>query len=108
MKTVVITGISGVLGSALGKYYLQQGWKVVGVSRQNNLEGDYFSELCTNQQKSEADARSLLKYDPDLIIVNAGQIETEVGAEGVPLVDQFEAITTVNYRFPAMVGLAAA
>jgi len=107
MKTVVITGISGVLGSALGKHYMQQGWRVVGVSRQSQLEGDFFSELCTNQQKTEADARKLLAYDPDLVIVNAGQIETEVGAEGVPLVNQFEAITSVNYRFPALVGLVA-
>ena len=45
MKTVVITGISGTLGSAMGKAYKSRGWQVVGVTRQPNLEGDFFDEL---------------------------------------------------------------
>ncbi|MDJ0555510.1 MAG: NAD-dependent epimerase/dehydratase family protein [Microcoleaceae cyanobacterium MO_207.B10] len=44
MKTVVITGISGTLGSAMGKAYKSRGWRVVGVTRQPNLEGDFFEE----------------------------------------------------------------
>ncbi len=107
MKTVVITGISGVLGSALGKYYLKEGWKVVGVTRRSNLEGDWFSEICVNNQANAEDAGKLLAYDPDLIIVNSGQIETQIGKMGEPLLEQFESITRINYIFPAIVGIEA-
>lgn len=107
MKTVVITGISGILGSALGRHYLQQGWKVIGVSRNSTLKGDYFTELCVNKQESIEDARTLFSYEPDLIILCSGQIETEIGKKGLPLQEQFDSITRINYVFPASVGLQA-
>jgi NAD(P)-dependent dehydrogenase (short-subunit alcohol dehydrogenase family) len=107
-KTVVITGISGTLGAALGQQYLQRGWRVVGVTRQQTLEGAGYTELCTNAQQTVADAQALLAYDPDVVILNAGQIETEIGAHGEPLVEAVEAINRVNYLFPALVALAAA
>jgi len=107
MKTVVITGISGVLGSALGRYYIQQDWKVIGVSRNSKLKGDYFTELCVNRQESVDDARTLFSYEPNLIILCSGQIETEIGEKGLPLQEQFDSITRINYIFPATVGLQA-
>lgn len=108
MKKVIITGISGVLGSALGKEYLRRGWEVIGVSRKEELDGDYFTSLCTNEQQTVENAQALLDYDPDLIILNAGMIETEIGESGVPLIDQFQSMIKVNYIFPALVSLAAA
>ena len=107
MKTVVITGISGVLGSALGRYYIQQDWKVIGVSRNSKLKGDYFTELCVNRQESVDDARTLFSYEPNLIILCSGQIETEIGEKGLPLQEQFDSITKINYIFPATVGIQA-
>ncbi len=105
-KTVVITGISGTLGAALGKQYLRRGWHVVGVSRKPELEG-HFSELCTNAQTTAEDAKALLAYDPDIIILNAGQIETEIGEQGLPLQEMFDGINQVNYLFPSTVSLQA-
>ncbi|NEP29746.1 NAD-dependent epimerase/dehydratase family protein, partial [Moorena sp. SIO3I6] len=61
MKTVVITGISGTLGSALGQEYINRGWQVVGVTRQENLEGNYFNTLCVSQQQTLEDAQKLLE-----------------------------------------------
>ncbi len=107
MKTVVITGISGILGSALGRQYIRKGWRVIGVSRRDDLEGNAFTELHTNPQETVEDARKLVEFNPDLIILNAGQIETEVGEGGVPLMDQFNSITRVNYLFPSWVSLHA-
>ncbi|NEQ88307.1 MAG: NAD-dependent epimerase/dehydratase family protein, partial [Moorea sp. SIO2I5] len=108
MKTVVITGISGTLGSALGQEYINRGWQVVGVTRQENLEGNFFNTLCVSQQQTLEDAQKLLEYDPDVIILNAGQIETEVGDGGVPLVEIVESMNRVNYSWPALVALEAA
>lgn len=106
-RKVIITGISGTLGTALGREYLRRGWHVIGVSRKTELEGDFLSELCTNNQETAEDARALLAYDPDLILLNAGQIETEVGPMGVPRVDMTESITRINYMFPAVLSLEA-
>jgi len=106
-RTVVITGISGTLGSALGREYLRRGWHVVGVSRKDDVSGDFLSELCTNPQQSAEDAQTLLSHNPDLIILNAGQIETEISDAGVPLTEMTESITQVNYLFPAILSLEA-
>ena len=107
MKKVIITGISGTLGSALGKLYLNQGWEVIGVSRDSELDNGCFSRLCHNYQESSEDAQALLAYNPDLVILNAGQIETEIGVGGVPLKEQFNSITSINYLFPALFAIEA-
>ena len=59
MKKVIITGISGTLGSALGKEYRERGCQVIGVTRQQSLEGDFFNELCICQQKTTEDAKTI-------------------------------------------------
>ena len=108
MKTVAITGISGTLGSALGREYLSRGWKVIGLTRQDKLEGDYYTHLCVSPQTTIEDAQKLLSFDPDVIILNAGQIETEVGEGGIPIVEIVESMNRVNYSWPAVVALEAA
>jgi NAD(P)-dependent dehydrogenase (short-subunit alcohol dehydrogenase family) len=108
LKTVVITGISGTLGSALGRHYLSRGWRVIGVSRRDELEADCCTELRTNAQHDEADALALLEGEPDVVILNAGQIEDEIGEGGLPLESRLDSITRINYLFPAFVCLAAA
>ncbi|ERT06815.1 short chain dehydrogenase family protein [Lyngbya aestuarii BL J] len=107
-KTVVITGISGTLGSALGKAYMQQGCHVVGVTRQPDLQGEGYNELCVSPQETLEDAQKLFSYNPDVVILNAGQIETEVGEGGVPLVELVESMNRVNYTWPAIVAVEAA
>lgn len=109
MKTVVITGISGTLGRAFGKAYVKKGWRVIGVSRQKIAgSGEFFTELHTSPQQSVEDAAQLLEYDADLVILNAGQIETEIGTGGVPLTEVAESMNRVNYTWPAAVALEAA
>ncbi len=108
MQKVIITGITGSLGQALGKEYMQKGWHVVGVSRKRDIEKKNFNELLVNKQQDEKDARQLLDQKADLIILNAGQIETEVGEQGVPLVHMIDSINTVNYSFPAKIATMAA
>jgi NAD(P)-dependent dehydrogenase (short-subunit alcohol dehydrogenase family) len=107
MKTVVITGISGTLGSALGRAYLERGSRVVGVTRQEGLVGSHCSELLTSPQRDAEAARALLRRRPDLLILNAGQIEKKVGLGGLPLVESFESLNRINYVFPSLVALIA-
>ena len=57
MKTVAITGISGTLGSALGREYLSRGWRVIGFTRQEKLEGDYYTHLCVSSQTTLEDVQ---------------------------------------------------
>jgi NAD(P)-dependent dehydrogenase (short-subunit alcohol dehydrogenase family) len=71
-------------------------------------EGEAWSELHTSPQATAKQARALIELDPDLVILNAGQIETEIGPKGEPLVEQFQSINTVNYLFPSLVALEAA
>lgn len=109
MKTVIITGISGTLGQAFGRAYLRKGWRVIGVSRKEVAgKGEVFTELHVSPQQTIEDIAPILSYDPDLIILNAGQIETEIGEGGVPLTEVAESMNRVNYTWPAAVALEAA
>jgi len=108
METVLITGITGTLGSALGRLYLQKGWQVLGVTRQALDSHEACSKVITNAQESTADAAELLSCLPDLVYLNAGAIEERIGDMGEPLSDVTESITTINYTFPAVFALEAA
>ncbi|MBN1295780.1 SDR family oxidoreductase [bacterium] len=108
IRTVLITGITGTLGSALGEYYRQQGWNVIGVTRKNTDRLDACDKVVVNLQQSPADAQHLLSFQADLIILNAGAIETAIGPAGEPLSESIQSLTTVNFMFPALVALEAA
>ncbi|WP_319526138.1 SDR family oxidoreductase [uncultured Desulfosarcina sp.] len=107
-KKVLITGITGTLGSALGELYLKRGWEVHGVTRQSIARHPACSHVVTNDQSSIDDALTLLKIEPDLVYLNAGAIEKEIGAMGEPLSEVTQSITTINYTFPAVFALEAA
>lgn len=47
-KKVIITGITGTLGSALGKLYMSREWEVFGVTRQSMGPHAAFSHVVTN------------------------------------------------------------
>lgn len=106
-KKVIITGITGTLGSALGKLYLQRGWQVYGVTRQPLATHPACTQVVTNDQAGISDALSLLTFDPDLVFLNAGAIEKEIGRMGEPLAETTQSITTINYTFPAVFALEA-
>ncbi len=108
MKKVLITGITGTLGEALGKAHIERGWHVVGVTRQDLASHAACSEILNSAQASEADARALLSSAPDRVYLNAGQIESEIGDKGQPLPAITESITRINYTFPAIFSLVAA
>jgi NAD(P)-dependent dehydrogenase (short-subunit alcohol dehydrogenase family) len=108
MKKVLITGITGTLGTALGRLYMNRGWRVLGVTRQHLETHEACQEVVPNAQKSTDDAKALLEIDPDLVYLNAGAIEKEIGAMGEPLSDVTQSITAINYTFPAVFALEAA
>lgn len=107
MKKVVVTGVTGTLGAALAECYAQAGWSVTGVSRKG-APAPHCDKHLANPQQSSEDARTLLAEDPDVLILNAGQIESEIGAGGLPLAEQTRSIYLVNAVFPSLVAIAAA
>jgi len=107
-KKVLITGITGTLGSAFGELYLKRGWEVHGVTRRSIAQHPACSRVITNGQSSIDDVLTLLRIEPDLVYLNAGAIEKEIGAMGEPLSEMTQSITTINYTFPAVFALEAA
>ena len=108
MKTIVITGVTGSLGSALAQHYAAQGHEVIGVTRQPDAKVEACARIETNAQATYADADALLRHRPDLVILCAGAIEERVGSHGLPLPETTRAIYEVNAVFPSLVALAAA
>jgi len=108
MKRVLVTGITGTLGAALGRVYRERGWEVVGVSRRASSATDACDKALASPQRTREDAAALLDADPDVAILNAGQIESEVGPGGLPLPGQTESMYAINLVFPSLFALEAA
>jgi len=107
-KTVVITGITGTLGAALGRACRARGDAVVGVSRRPFEKDELCDRAVRNGQRTAEDARALLAHDPDLVLLCAGQIEGEVDETGMPLAEQVESLHAINALFPSFVAVEAA
>ena len=48
-----------------------------------------------------------MDHDPDVIVLNAGAIETEIGERGLPLAESPETLFHVNAVFPSLVSIVA-
>jgi NAD(P)-dependent dehydrogenase (short-subunit alcohol dehydrogenase family) len=108
LKTVIVTGASGTLGSALVSLFAARGDAVIGVTRHAGAKLEGCTEVVVNAQRSRADAEALLAPAPDLVVLCAGAIEDEVGATGLPLAETTRALYEINAIFPSLVALAAA
>ncbi len=106
-KTAMITGVTGGLGGALAELYAERGWRVIGVSRSADAKHDACERLVASEQRSMEDARKLLAEEPDLVILNAGRIEEEVGEAGMPLAEATREIYEINALFPSYFAIAA-
>jgi len=108
VRRVVITGVTGTLGRALAHEHARRGCEVVGVSRRPGATPPGCTRLQVNAQRELADARALLAEDPDVLVLNAGQIEDRVGEAGLPLPELVRSIYDINAVFPSLCALAAA
>ena len=106
-RRVVITGVTGTLGEALARTYQARGFEVVGISHRAGAVSSCCDRILRSAQASESDANHLLDLDPDILILNAGRIETSVGPDGVPLAEATCDIFSLNAIFPALVVAAA-
>lgn len=102
-RRVVITGVTGTLGDALARAYRARAYEVVGVSHRPEASSSACHRLVRSPQATALDAERLLDLEPDILILNAGRIETEVGPAGVPLVEVTREIFTLNAIFPSLV-----
>ena len=107
MKKAVITGVSGVLGQALARKYKSVGYEVVGVSRKPDFSSPDVDRVIVSPQESEEDAELILDEKPDILFLNAGQIEVEVGPNGEPEIPTAASMNKVNYLWPCDVAMAA-
>ena len=71
MKTVLITGGTGLVGSRLSRMLKQQGYKVIHLSRKENLNGT-FPAYQWNLDKGEVDNRALEQADYIVHLAGAG------------------------------------
>jgi NAD(P)-dependent dehydrogenase (short-subunit alcohol dehydrogenase family) len=108
LRRVVVTGVTGTLGSALARLHAERGDEVIGVSRQSDAKHEWCTRVVTNAQRDAADARALLALAPDLVVLCAGAIETQVGPDALPLPDATVSLFEVNAIFPALVATLAA
>jgi len=106
-RRVVITGVTGTLGDALARAYRARAFEVIGVSHRSEAISSACHRLVRSPQATTLDAERLLDLEPDILILNAGRIETEVGVAGVPLVEATREIFTLNAIFPSLVCAAA-
>ena len=60
MKTVLITGVAGLLGSHLADKYLEEGWHVIGI---DNLIGGYRDNIPVNVEFYELDCNEFNSLD---------------------------------------------
>ncbi|GIK74002.1 MAG: NAD-dependent epimerase [Chloroflexota bacterium] len=114
MKTVIITGSSGLIGSEAVQYYDNQGYRVIGVD--NNMRREFFGpkgdttwnlarlqQATRNFQHVGLDIRDrtgvfnlFRKHRPDMVIHCAAQPSHDK-AKDIPLVDfDVNAVGTVN------------
>lgn len=98
MKTLIVTGSNGLIGSEVVSYFDQRGWRVIGVD--NNMRRDFFGEKgdtrwnqarlisqCKNFTHHELDIRDRSGVDtlietirPDLIVHAAAQPSHDLAA----------------------------
>ncbi len=107
MKKVIITGVSGVLGRALARKYKSLGCEVIGVSRRPEFTSPDLDRVIVCSQRTIDDAEIILREKPDILFLNAGQIEVEVGPNGEPLLSTASSMNMVNYLWPCDVAMAA-
>jgi len=106
-ERVVVTGVTGTLGAALARTFRARGCEVVGVSRRVFEKEELCDRAVRNDQRTVEDARALLALDPDRLLLCAGQIESEVDGDGMPLAETTESIYRVNAVFPSLVAIEA-
>ncbi|MBL4708653.1 MAG: NAD-dependent epimerase/dehydratase family protein, partial [Flavobacteriales bacterium] len=98
MKTLLVTGSSGLIGSEVVRYFDRLGWKIIGVD--NDMRADFFGEKgttrwvqqqlidnCNNFQHVELDIRNregvyelMKRVKPDYICHTAAQPSHDLAA----------------------------
>jgi len=100
----IITGTSSGIGKALAKFYLKNGDKVIGISRNNTIENENFTHVkCDLSDKQQLHELALLKHTtkedyPIRLINNAGIIGD---------INRSHELTLTHYVDMAMVNLVA-
>ncbi len=67
MKTLIVTGSNGLIGSEVVTYFDERGWRVIGVD--NNMRRDFFGERGDtrwNQARLEAQCQHFRHYELDI------------------------------------------
>lgn len=99
---IIITGASSGIGKALAEIYLQQGQKVIGISRTNSIEHELFEFIPCDLTKVE-ELKFLLKKLPEcftpneeISLINNAGIIGDIKASKDLTLEHYLNVTTVN------------
>lgn len=96
MKTIIITGISGFIGSHVARYYLNKQYRVIGVSRNKfDLENENYEFIQADLNNDKLD-EIFIKYKPQYFIHCASSASVGASVEN-PEYD-FESSVSVLYK----------
>src|SRR5471030_1757923 len=96
MKTIMITVVSGFIGSNLAKYYLSKKYRVIGISRNRfNLRNENFEFIEADLSKDKIE-EIFIKYIPQYIIHCASSASVGASVEDPEYV--FESSVSVLYK----------
>lgn len=96
MKTIIITGVSGFIGSNVARYYLNKKYKVIGISRSEfELKNKNYEFIQIDLNRDQLD-EIFIKYRPQYFIHCASSASVGASVEN-PEYD-FESSVSVLYK----------
>lgn len=109
LRSVIITGVSGFIGSYAARYFSAQGWTIIGVdsSTPENAPLSYLSHYYSTRLPGNELANILKKHSPDICIHCAGRASVNLSV-GDPLADfhgntvlTFELLNAIRINCPS-------
>lgn len=105
MKTVYITGIAGLIGSSLAKYYLQKQWRVCGC---DNLVGGYESNIPNKVEFRFIDILDTDALDSDIESIGGVDVIIHTAALAYEGLSVFSPALITNSIYTGTVSVATA
>jgi benzil reductase ((S)-benzoin forming) len=105
-KTIIITGVSSGIGKACGEYYLNKGYKVLGISRRNTLEHENYRfiscDLSDLYQIEQLDFKEELDSESAVVLINNAGTIGEIKHFTKVSANHFKELSNLNILAPQL------